>query len=169
MGKHIYKVWQERIASGTFTKSECQQYAAVIARTLKGREPRGKRTNLTLDMCIMIDAILRQNQGVTLTEEHTAQGLAWIGSRQGRAFFGENAQQHILSAFDHFRFMGDAEIGPNNSTPVWRIMLKWGDGRMIDYTTASWQERAYNGATGSWQYVTDADDRRRLDAIMERV
>lgn len=170
MGKSIYKTWQERIASGVLTKSQCQQFGKAVAMQAAGYEPGGMKTNLTAGESKILMSIMKDRGGVRLTEEHTAQGLAWIASRAGKELFGEDVQSKILADFSHFRFMGDIEISGTSywpqATVVWRIHLN--DGTMIDYYTGSWQ----SGRTGTWRYVRESDvllaKELAKDALLDR-
>ena len=146
----IYREWCKRIDSGTMNKAQCQQFARAACTLAAGYRAGGKRTALTTEEARDLWDRIHDRGGVRLTDEHTAQGLAWLKSRDGlKLGLPDGALEH----FDHFLFMGDADITFTGywsaSTPIWRIVLT--DGRMIDYVARSWQ----SGGANEWWWAID--------------
>lgn len=157
----IYKVWQARIASRTFTKSLCNQFAAKVVPLSEGREDtRGRRTNLTQGEAEVLVIMLKRQGGVRLTEAHTEQGLTWLRRSWAKAFGSDFPIDDVLANFSHFTYNGHEEEG----RPVWRIHLT--DGRMIDYFNTAWQTGAYcaGGPFARWSYVSRGKELREVNA-----
>ena len=135
----IYREWVRRIESGVFSKGQCQQWAAVVYPLSESIEPRGKRTNLkdweARELCQM----LWDRGGVSITADHSAQGVAWMQSKRVRDTFPAWA----LEEFEKFSYQGDAaDIGHGGwpqYIPVWRVHAR--DGRWLDYYNGSWQSQ----------------------------
>lgn len=151
---NIYKTWQERIDSGVFTKSMCQQFGQAIARQAAGYPAHGKRTNIDREEANLLYDRIHERGGVRLTPEHETQGLEWLRKYGTKVL---DLPAVALDLFSHFLYMGDVEISDgysNQTLPVWRIVLT--DGREIDYYNAAWQT---GDATG-WWWVADAKRER---------
>lgn len=130
-----YRTWRERLESGRLTKSECQQFAHAIVRRHLGLTPRGRHINITPEECDQLVCQIRANP-VSLTPEHTAQGLAWLRDRGVKAL---DMPPETVTAFSHFSWDGTVALG--NYT-VWTVHLT--DGRVVRYWNATWQDRAYS-------------------------
>jgi len=155
-----YHVWVDRIASGRFTKGQCSQFGAAIARRAAGFTPHGKRTALTDRECRTLAGLLRARGGVLLTEEHTEQGLTWL-ERYGARVLGWTETEHaeIIGRFSHFTYRGDVKVYGESpyyggTLPIWRVHLH--DGRRLDYYNAAWQSGETDGAAWWWIGGDDA-------------
>lgn len=142
-----FKTWTNRIESGVFTKSQCNQFSSAVARIAQGMNPHGKEIVLTAEEAEkLVEAI--HEHGVRLTDEHTQQGLDWL-RKYGQKVL--DLPSDALDLFSHFSYHGGVETyGPydNGSLPLWRINLS--DGRAIDYYNAAWQGRPGEGLHGWW-------------------
>lgn len=154
----IYRVWHDRIASGRFTKSECAQFTHSAVRMAQSHSPKGKRTNLTPWEAVDLVEALRSRGGVTLTDDHTAQGLAWL-ERHGAKVLGwtRGQHEHVLSDFSHFTYQGEAVVdGSHGQTtlPIWRVHLRCGT--VLSYYNAAWQSQAWDGSPvqSAWWWVS---------------
>lgn len=142
---NIVKTWEARIASGTFTKAECRVWAQTVAVLASHDTPR-RRTALTTEQAEHLWDLL-DAAPVRLTDDHTAQGLAWLRSAQGRRQLGLPAD--VTDAFDHFAFCGHADLDVHgrqfdvggryvlSAVPIYRIVTT--DGQAHDYYVRSWQ------------------------------
>jgi len=140
---NIYRTWCKRIESGTFTKSQCQQWAKAVVPIARGWRPEGKATVLTPNEASDLMTRMEQTErgGVTLTTGHTRQGVEWL-RRDGTVLSTEE-----LDKFSYFEFRGEMDYmdwgtyftpqGPRGCIPVWRIVLM--DGTAIDYSAQAWQ------------------------------
>lgn len=141
----------DRIHSGTFTKAQCQQFAAAVVPLAIGEPPNGKRTRLTEREAASLVYELRSCGGVGLTADHTEQGIAWLSKRAK----GETMAQHLglpndwRERFERFSYSGDAfDISHGRYRPqfipVWNIELA--DGEVWEYFAASWQAGGFGEA-----------------------
>lgn len=149
----IARVWEDRIESGVMTKSQCQQFARVVALQAAGYQPTGHRTNLTYDEALALYDRIEERGGVRLTPEHTEQGLAWL-RRFGTKKVG--LPDGILDRFSHFTYDGHAEVTVNAygmawAVPFWTIHLT--DGSAIEYFCNAWQS---GNERADWYWVTRA-------------
>lgn len=133
----IYRTWIRRLDSGTFTKSECGQWAHAVLPLSEDQSPGGLRTNLRPKEARDLRERMATRGGVALTSEHVAQGVEWICSRAGR----KGLPTWAVDGFERFSFQGDGLDNSNGYrtqyTPLWRLHTV--DGRAIDYTAWSWQ------------------------------
>lgn len=144
---NIDTVWRERIASGVFGKSMCQQFTSAVARAAAGYPMQGRPTNLLPRQCESLVRILRRKGGVRLTDEHTAQGVAWL-TKYGAKVLG--LPEEVMANFSHFLYTGNiVTFSERHTFTVWRIVLT--DGRMVDYYNAAWQTANDQG----WRWVED--------------
>lgn len=159
---NIFRTWQDRIASGTFTKSYCQQFTSCIARMALGYAPHGRNTALTYDQAEELARALRRLGGVGLTPDHTEQGLTWLRNNARRVFGDDFPIDRVTDDFSHFTYQGEIliyGIYNNGTLPEWHIHLK--DGSEIVYHNAAWQggDRTANG----WRWVTQVVDGETID------
>lgn len=140
----IARVWRGRIDSGRFSKAECLQFTQAVVRVAAGYSARGKRTNLQPWEAHELVAYLRGRGGVSLTPDHTAQGLAWL-QRHGPRVLGVPAG--LVRLFGSFGYHGEARVDGGSTLPVWRVHLT--DGRAFDYYNAAWQ----TGNGRGWWWV----------------
>jgi hypothetical protein len=164
-----YRRWHDRIASGTFTHSQCRAYASLVARILAGYEPagtgtangrRGRATTLTYEEAVQLAGEIMDRGGMNLTAEHTAIGRKWL-DRYGykladyygnlRAFPTADVREH----FERFVYRG-GHVGVDywggefrRSVPVWHVELD--DGRELAYFAEAWQGDP--AIAGEWWWV----------------
>jgi hypothetical protein len=141
----IFDTWVQRIQSGTFTKSQCQQFATAIATRANGERPGGKNTNISNEAAKTLCNIIAANP-VRLTEEHEIQGCKWLLK------YGKKVLQlppDVMDHFDHFEFSGRATIASwRGGVPVWDIITD--DGRTIHYSVAAWQTTTSHSPWNQW-------------------
>lgn len=153
MPTRISRTWEHRIRSGVLTKYQTVQFNNCLVPLAEGYAANGHRSALTAHEARGLREILWQQGGVTLTDEHTAQGIDWL--RKNRRHFPDAA----IDRFSHFTYQGDgyliAESQWGNHArymPVWRIHTT--DGRLLDYAYTAWQSRLYTGLNAGLPAVT---------------
>lgn len=147
--------WIDRIDTGTFTQSECRAFARnVFPVAAPGFLRLPPVTTLTADEAeTLVGTIL--TDGVRLTAEHAAIGLAWLhryGARPS-TWWGRPFPTDRLATFSHFTFHGigwDPDDHGYSSVPLYRVHFTDG-GRSIDYWRRAWQS---GGGAEWWPTVT---------------
>lgn len=141
----IFETWVQRIQSGTFTKSQCSQFATAIATRAVHNNPGGKATNISHDAAKTLCELIAANP-VRLTEEHETQGIKWL-LLSGKKVL--NLPSDVMDHFDHFEYSGRATIaGYRGGVPVWDIITD--DGRTIHYSVAAWQTTTPHSPWNRW-------------------
>jgi hypothetical protein len=135
----IYRTWDGRIESGVFTKSQCQAWARTVLPLVQHGTTRAK-TSLTTGEALLFAAKIDERGGMRLTDEHTAQGLAWLDRYASKRL--PTIPSDWRERFSHFLYMGDGQDYGRSSdwrqyVPVWRIVLT--DGEQWDYYALAWQ------------------------------
>lgn len=125
-----FKTWENRIQSSTFSKGQCQQFAAAVVPLSQGAHPGGKRTNLSQEEASDLLALVRKAGGVRLEERHELEGRRWLTLYAAKRLA---LPESVLENFSHFSYQG----GAVRHLPVWRIHLS--DGRSVDYYASAWQ------------------------------
>ncbi len=132
----IFKTWMNRIESGIFTKSQCQQWASAVVPLSNGDRPRGKATRLTPSEARQLRSAIVRRGGGKLTVEHTNQGMRWLGNGGAERV---GLPSDWLARFRGFYFDGrSVNIQPNWGVyvPLWLVDL---DNEVWAYYAASWQ------------------------------
>lgn len=151
------KAWRERLASGTFTKSQVQQWCNAVVPRASGYTIGGRATNLTAEEAgELLD--LFPAAGVAITDEHAEQGMDWAarnGKRLGLpASYVAACREHRVT----YRFLGAAEIDANRwrmqTVPKYAACYSDGDGRdrelVYTYHGGNWRGGGTEGASVEW-------------------
>lgn len=144
-----FDTWEARLDSGRFTKGQCDAWRNTVCALADGEIGGGHRTNLTIDEA---ELLVARFTPMLLTEEHTAQGLAWLEKYGYREL--SLPRERIEAGFRHFTLADVHSVYTgqfhNVRTPVWGIHLA--DGSEIRYEWGAWQ----SAPGGSWWEVQRA-------------
>jgi len=161
MTTNAFRVWSERLDTGTLTKSQVQQFAGAISTVALGRMQRGRHSALTHEECVSLYRRIR-SQSVRLTDDHTRQGHDWL-SRYGAKVLAMDSETHsaMMLAFDHFSW--DGQIVDGSVLPIWTVHLT--TGAVLQYFNASWVSKAYDNERDSayWWGIRDSEPIERSD------